>query len=150
MGYSTDVAEYTPGGISSQLVEGHAMPVMTIALAAVVGVALGMLGGGGSILMVPLLTYVGGLDARQAITTSLLVVGVTSAIGAIGHARAGHVRWGIGLLFGMAGMAGAYGGGLMARFVPPSALLVGFAVLMCVAAMAMLRDRANLSNGRRA
>lgn len=126
------------------------MPVMTIALAAVVGVALGMLGGGGSILMVPLLTYVGGLDAKQAIATSLLVVGVTSAIGAIGHARAGRVRWGVGLMFGTAGMAGAYGGGLLARCVPAGALLVGFAGLMCVAAVAMLRDRADLSDATRA
>jgi uncharacterized membrane protein YfcA len=121
------------------------MPVVTIALAAVVGVALGMLGGGGSILMVPLLTYIGGLDAKQAIATSLLVVGATSAIGAIGHARAGRVRWRVGLVFGVAGMAGAYGGGLLARFVPGSALLVGFALLMCVAAAAMFRGRADLS-----
>jgi uncharacterized membrane protein YfcA len=126
------------------------MPVVTIALAAVVGVALGMLGGGGSILMVPLLTYLGGLDAKQAIATSLLVVGVTSAISAIGHARAGRVRWSVGLLFGGAGMAGAYGGGRLARFVPGSALLVGFAVLMCIAAGAMLRGRADLSDGDRA
>jgi len=126
------------------------MPVVTIALAAVVGVALGMLGGGGSILMVPLLTYVGGLDAKQAIATSLLVVGVTSAIGAVGHARAGRVRWGVGLMFGGAGMVGAYVGGLLARFVPASALLVGFATLMCVAAVAMLRDRADLSDAQRA
>ena len=90
------------------------MPVVTIALAGVVGVALGMLGGGGSILMVPLLTYIGGLDAKQAIATSLLVVGATSAVGAIGHARAGRVRWGVALVFGVAGMAGAYGGGLLA------------------------------------
>jgi uncharacterized protein len=85
------------------------MPVMTIAMAAAVGVALGMLGGGGSILMVPLVTYIGGLDAKQAIATSLLVVGTTSAIGAIGHARAGRVRWGVELGFGVAGMAGPYG-----------------------------------------
>jgi uncharacterized membrane protein YfcA len=126
------------------------MPVVTIALAAIVGVALGMLGGGGSILMVPLLTYIGGVDAKQAIATSLLVVGVTSAIGAIGHARAGRVRWGVGLVFGGAGMAGAYGGGLLARFVPGSALLVGFALLMCGAAVAMLRGRADLSDADRA
>jgi hypothetical protein len=75
-------------------------------MAAAVGVALGMLGGGGSILMVSLLTYIGGLDAKQAIATSLLVVGTTSAIGAIGHARAGRVRWGVGLGFGLAGPYG--------------------------------------------
>lgn len=125
------------------------MLVATIAVAAVVGVALGMLGGGGSILMVPLLTYIGGLDPKQAVATSLLVVGATSAIGVIGHARAGRVRWRVGLAFGPAGMAGAYGGGLLARFVSGTALLVGFAILMCAAAAAMLRDRVDRSgNGR--
>jgi uncharacterized protein len=118
------------------------MPVVVIALAAIVGVALGMLGGGGSILMVPLLTYVGGLDAKQAIATSLLVVGATSAVGVIGHARAGRVRWGVGLVFGLAGMAGAYAGGLLADFVSGRALLVGFALMMSVAAVAMLRGHA--------
>jgi len=126
------------------------MPVVMIALAGVVGVALGMLGGGGSILMVPLLTYVGGLEPKQAIATSLLVVGATSAIGAIGHARAGRLRWRCGLAFGLAGMAGAYGGGLLAGFVPRSVLLVGFAILMCAAGVAMLRDRIDRSHNGRA
>jgi uncharacterized protein len=116
------------------------MPVVAIALAGVVGVALGMLGGGGSILMVPLLTYVGGLDAKQAIATSLVVVSATSAVGAI--ARADRVRWGVGLIFGVSGMAGAYVGGLLAGFVSGRALLVGFAITMAVAAGAMLRGRA--------
>jgi uncharacterized membrane protein YfcA len=130
------------------------MPVVAIAIAiaiaAVVGVALGMLGGGGSILMVPLLTYIGGLDPKQAIATSLLVVGVTSAVGAIGHARAGRVRWSVGLMFGVAGMAGAYGGGLLARFVSGTALLAGFGILMAVAAVAMLRERVDRSEADRA
>jgi uncharacterized protein len=72
------------------------MIVLTIRLAVFVGIALGLLGGGGSILTVPLLAYVAGMDAKQAIATSLLVVGVTSAIGAngaISHARAGRVQW---------------------------------------------------------
>ncbi len=79
------------------------MIALTIGLAVLVGVSLGLLGGGGSILTVPLLAYVAGMDAKQAIATSLLVVGVTSAVGAISHARAGRVRWRIGLLFGAGG-----------------------------------------------
>ena len=59
------------------------MIALTVALAVLVGVTLGLLGGGGSILTVPLLAYVAGMDAKEAITTSLLVVGVTSAVGAI-------------------------------------------------------------------
>ena len=114
---------------------------LTIGLAVFVGVALGLLGGGGSILTVPLLAYVAGMDAKQAIATSLLVVGVTSAIGAISHARAGRVQWRTGLIFGAAGMAGAYGGGLLAQFIPGTILLIGFAVMMIATAIAMLRGR---------
>ena len=117
------------------------MIALTIGLAVFVGVALGLLGGGGSILTVPLLAYVAGMDAKQAIATSLLVVGVTSAIGAISHARAGRVKWRTGLIFGAAGMAGAYGGGLLAQFIPGTVLLIGFAVMMIATAIAMLRGR---------
>jgi len=117
------------------------MIALTIGLAVFVGVALGLLGGGGSILTVPLLAYVAGMDAKQAIATSLLVVGVTSAIGAISHARAGRVQWRTGLIFGAAGMAGAYGGGLLAQFIPGTFLLIGFAVMMIATAIAMLRGR---------
>ncbi len=117
------------------------MIALTIALAVFVGVSLGLLGGGGSILTVPLLAYVAGLDAKQAIATSLLVVGVTSAVGAISHARAGRVQWRTGLVFGVAGMAGAYAGGLLARFIPGTVLLIGFAVIMIATAVAMLRGR---------
>ncbi len=120
------------------------MIVLTIGLAVFVGIALGLLGGGGSILTVPLLAYVAGMDAKQAIATSLLVVGVTSAIGAISHARAGRVQWRTGLIFGAAGMAGAYGGGLLARFIPGSVLLIGFAIMMIATAIAMLRGRKNI------
>lgn len=120
------------------------MIVLTIGLAVFVGIALGLLGGGGSILTVPLLAYVAGMDAKQAIATSLLVVGVTSAIGAISHARAGRVQWRTGLIFGAAGMAGAYGGGLLAQFIPGTVLLIGFAVMMIATAIAMLRGRKNI------
>ena len=82
------------------------MIVLTIALAVFVGISLGLLGGGGSILTVPLLAYVAGMDAKPAIATSLLVVGVTSAVGAITHARAGRVRWKVAAVFGAAAMAG--------------------------------------------
>ena len=119
------------------------MIALTVALAVVVGVSLGLVGGGGSILMVPLLAYVGGLEPKHAITTSLLVVGVTSAVGAITHMRAGRVRWDVAVSFGAAAMAGAYGGGLLARFIPGTVLLVAFAVIMIAAAVAMLRGRKN-------
>ena len=74
----------------------------------------------------------------------MLVVGVTSAVGAVSHARAGRVQWRTGLIFGVAGMAGAYAGGLLARFIPGTVLLIGFAVIMIATAIAMLRGRKNI------
>ncbi|WP_241385720.1 sulfite exporter TauE/SafE family protein [Rhodococcus sp. CH91] len=123
------------------------MIALTVSLAVLVGVTLGLLGGGGSILTVPLLAYVAGMDAKEAIATSLLVVGVTSAVGAISHARAGRVQWRTGILFGLAGMVGAYGGGLLSRFIPGTVLLLAFAVMMIATAIAMLRGRRNKTAG---
>lgn len=119
------------------------MIALTIALAVFVGIALGLLGGGGAILTVPLLAYVAGLDPRQAITISLLVVGVTAAVSAITHARAGRVQWRTAALFGSAAMAGAYAGGLLARLIPGTTLMIAFAVVMIAAAIAMMRGRKN-------
>ena len=114
---------------------------VTIALAFAVGVSLGLLGGGGSVLSVPLLVYVAGWNPHQATTGSLFVVGVTSAIGLLWHARAGRVRWRTGLVFGLAGMAGAYTGGLASGLVPGAVLLISFAALMVAASAGMIRGR---------
>ena len=120
------------------------MLAATLGLSVLIGVSLGLLGGGGSILTVPILVYVAGQDPKTAIATSLLVVGVTSAAGAVSHARAGRVRWRTGLLFGAAGMAGAYGGGRVAEYVPGSWLLVAFGLMMAATAVAMLRGRRSI------
>lgn len=117
------------------------MLVLTVVLAVVVGVLLGLLGGGGSILMVPLLVYVAGMGVKEAIVASLVVVGVTSAVSVVGHARTGHVRWRTGLLFGLAGMAGAFAGGFVGGHLPGPVLMVSFAVMMVATAVAMLRGR---------
>ncbi|HEX5532397.1 MAG TPA: sulfite exporter TauE/SafE family protein [Actinomycetales bacterium] len=114
---------------------------LTIGLAVVVGLSLGLLGGGGSILTVPLLAYVAGMPAKEAITTSLVVVGTTSAAAVVTHARAGRVQWRTGLVFGAAGMAAAYAGGRLSGFLPGTVLLVAFAVVMLLAGVAMLRGR---------
>jgi uncharacterized protein len=124
------------------------MTVLTIALAVLVGLTLGMLGGGGSILTVPLLVYVAGLDAKAAIATSLLVVGVTSAVGAVSHARAGRVQWRTGLIFGAAGMVGAYAGGRVAHYIPGEVLLLAFAAMMIATSVAMLRGRREVDAGK--
>lgn len=114
---------------------------LTVGLAVLIGVSLGLLGGGGSILAVPLLVYVGDLPAKEAIATSLLVVGATSLVGVIPHARAHRVRWRTGLIFGLAGMTGAYAGGRLAGLIPAGILLTGFAVMMLATAVAMIRGR---------
>ena len=117
--------------------------VATVALAVVVGLTLGLLGGGGSILMVPLLVYVAGMSTVAAIAASLVVVGVTAAVSVAGHARAGRVRWRTGVLFGLAGMVGAFGGGMISGHLPGQLLMGTFAVLMVITAIAMLRGRRN-------
>lgn len=117
------------------------MTALVVGLAVLVGISLGMLGGGGSILAVPLLVYVAGMDPKAAIATSLLVVGTTSATAAISHARAGRVQWRTGVIFGLAGMAGAYAGGRIGTLVDGTWLLIAFAVMMAVTAAAMLRPR---------
>lgn len=117
------------------------MTAVVVLLAVLVGLSLGLLGGGGSILTVPLLVYVAGLEAREAIATSLLVVGVTSAVAAISHARSGRVQWRTGLWFGAAGMVGAYAGGRLAEHLPGGLLLTAFAVMMTATAVAMIRGR---------
>lgn len=118
------------------------LTMIGILVAAVaIGVSLGLLGGGGSILTVPLLSYVAGLDAKEAIAASLFVVGTTSAVSVIAHARQGNVRWRTGLIFGAAGMAGAFGGGLLGGIIPGTILMIAFALMMLATAGAMLRGR---------
>jgi uncharacterized membrane protein YfcA len=117
------------------------MIAVAAALSLVIGVVLGMLGGGGAILMLPMLVYAVGLEPKAAIASSLFVVGTTSVAGVAIHARAGLVRWKVGGMFGAAAMAGAFGGGRLAAFVPGRALLVLFGAVMVITATAMLRGR---------
>lgn len=121
----------------------------TLGLALLVGVSLGLLGGGGSILTVPILTAVAGVDPRAAIASSLLVVGVTSAVSFVQHARAGRVRWRIGGLFGAAGAVGAVLGGLVGAQLPSTLLMLLLAATMVAAAIAMLRRRASADESAR-
>lgn len=117
------------------------MLFLAAALSVLIGLSLGLLGGGGSMLTVPILIYALGIEPKSAIATSLLVVGVTSSVGVITHARAGRVQVRTGLLFGAAGMAGAYAGGRLAHFLPARLLLLTFAAMMVATAVAMLRGR---------
>jgi len=115
--------------------------LLAISLSAVVGITLGLLGGGGSILTVPLLVYVLDVPEKPAIAASLLVVGVTAAFASIGHALKGNVRWKIGLLFSAGGMAGAFVGGKVGALLPSALLLGLFAAMMLVTGIAMWRGK---------
>lgn len=121
--------------------------ILVLALSLVIGLSLGVLGGGGSILTVPILVYVAGFGPKEAIAASLFVVGVTSAVSVVSHARRGRVRWRTGLLFGAAGMAGAFVGGLLGGHIPGQILLIAFAVMMVATSIAMLRGRKKKDDG---
>jgi uncharacterized membrane protein YfcA len=115
--------------------------LLLIALSLLIGVLLGLLGGGGSILTVPVLVYLAGLSAKNAIITSLIVVCLTSLIAVVNHARRGKVCWTTGLAFGLTGMIGAFLGGRLTAYVPDSLLLVLFAAIMLAASLSMLRNK---------
>ncbi len=117
------------------------MVLLVLALSVVVGVTLGLLGGGGSILSVPILTYAAGMTTKAAITSSLFLVAVTSLAALVPHARAGRVRWRIGISFGVAGMLGAFLGGQLASLLPGPVLMTAFAAMMLITGIAMLRPR---------
>jgi uncharacterized membrane protein YfcA len=117
------------------------MAIIGLLLAALMGITLGLLGGGGSILAVPILKYALGFGAEEAIASSLAVVGATSLFGAASHWREGRVRWRTGLVFGLVAMAGAF---LGAKYFSPllsgSSQLALFGVVMLVAAFFMFRE----------
>ncbi len=115
--------------------------IMVIVAGLLVGLLLGITGGGGSILTVPLLVYGVGLEAKTAIATSLVIVGTASLAALIVHSRAGHVRWQLGIRFGLAGMVGAAAGGWLAQFIADPVLLLLFSGVMIACALAMLRKR---------
>ena len=115
------------------------MALVGFALAALIGLSLGLLGGGGSILTVPVLVYVLGYEAKQAIVMSLVVVGITSLVGAVGHWRAGNVNLKSALIFGVITMLGAYLGARLAVLFTGGLQLTLLAVVMLAAAASMFR-----------
>lgn len=118
-------------------------------LSVAIGLSLGLLGGGGSILAVPVLVHVVGLATKPAIATSLLVVSAASFAAMVVHARAGRVRYRIGAMFGAASMIGAFLGGRLGGLLPDSILLAAFTVVMTVTGVMMLRTRPTVVRGPR-
>ena len=103
-----------------------------------IGVSLGALGGGGSILAVPALVYGAGQGPKAATATSLLLVGTAALVGMGAHHRAGRVRVGTGVMFGLAGIGGSLAGSALNRGIDPNLLLLGFSLLILVAAWRMV------------
>ncbi len=112
-----------------------------------VGVSLGLIGGGGSILAVPLLIYVVGVkDPHVAIGTSALAVAANAFANLIGHGRAGNVKWPCAAVFAGAGVVGAALGSSLGKLVDGQHLLFLFALVMIAVGVAMLRRRHDTSN----
>lgn len=107
-------------------------------LGLLIGLSLGALGGGGSILAVPVLVSVAGQTPQEATATSLVVVGLAAAIGLVDHHRARRVQWPIGLVFIATGVAGSAVGTTINHRLDGDVLLVAFAVLMLAVAIRML------------
>jgi len=103
-----------------------------------IGLVLGLLGGGGSILTVPALVYIIGQSPQAAVTASLMIVGSNSAVGAIFHGSQGSLNWRVALLFGGSGMLLAYFAAGLSGLFAPTLLLLLFAVLMLVVGLIMI------------
>ena len=119
--------------------------VLGLASGMLVGFSLGLVGGGGSILAVPLMVYVVGVpDAHVAIGTSAIAVAANAAINLSNHARGGSVRWSCALVFAAAGIVGAFAGSIAGKMVDGQKLLALFALLMLVIAALMLKTRSRI------
>lgn len=112
--------------------------MLALTLALTIGLLLGLLGGGGSILTVPALVYVLGMEPKAAFPTAFVVVGMSSLMAIVQHARKSRVCWKGGFFFGLAGMAGAYVGGRLATGLPDTVLMTVFGLVSLASALAML------------
>jgi prepilin-type processing-associated H-X9-DG protein len=118
----------------------HAL--LSLASGGLVGFTLGLVGGGGSVMAVPLMVYVVGVkDPHLAIGTSAFAVAVNAMAGLANHARAGNVLWRCGLAFALAGIIGALAGSSLGKAINGQRLLFLFAILMIVVAAVMFRSR---------
>src|SRR3954468_3056431 len=119
--------------------------VLGIVCGGMVGFSLGLVGGGGSVLAVPLMVYVVGVpEPHIAIGSSAIAVATNAAINLANHARGGTVIWPIAALFAAAGIIGAFGGSILGKMVDGQKLLALFALVMMVIAMLMLKTRSRI------
>lgn len=115
---------------------------LLIPIGAVIGILLGSIGGGGSLIAVPALVYVGDQSLRGAQAGSLIVVVVAAAIGLVAYLRHGGVRWRAGLAFAAAASVSSFLGSLLSARFDPDLLLLAFSPVMMAGAAAMVTERA--------
>ncbi|HET6358142.1 sulfite exporter TauE/SafE family protein [Streptomyces sp.] len=113
--------------------------ILALIAGAVIGLALGALGGGGSVLAVPALIYLLGFTPAAATTASLIIVAATSATALYTHATSGNVRWKTGALFAAAGIVPAIAAATLATRLPEAVLTAAFAAIAALAALRMLK-----------
>src|SRR6201992_3624328 len=119
--------------------------VLGLASGACVGFSLGLVGGGGSVLAVPLMVYVVGVpEPHIAIGSSAIAVATNAAVNLFNHARGGTVIWAVAGVFAAAGIIGAFCGSLLGKMIDGQKLLALFALVMLVIAMLMLKTRARV------
>ena len=123
-----------------------ALFILGLILSAVIGLSLGLIGGGGSILTVPILVYLLDVEPHDAVGMSLAVVGATSLFGSYLHYRRDNVNVTSGLIFGGAGAVGALLGSPLTKLVSPTVLLLIFGILMFVVAVSMLWRKKHASD----
>lgn len=114
-----------------------------LALTGLVGASLGLLGAGGSIIMLPVLVYVMGVEPHAAVPLSLAIVGITSLLSVAVHIRGSDIQWGPALLVGAAALGGTYVGSRLTGLVPGSVLLLSFGVLLVLVGFRMWRSPGN-------
>jgi uncharacterized membrane protein YfcA len=129
----------------SDLIISMMQGALGLASGALVGFSLGLVGGGGSILAVPLMVYVVGVpEPHVAIGTSAIAVAANAAVNLSNHARGGTVIWSCALTFAAAGVLGAFGGSILGKMIDGQRLLALFALLMLVIAVLMLKTRSRV------
>jgi len=110
-------------------------------LATLIGFSLGIMGGGGSILTVPILVYVLKMDPKESIALSLAIVGITSLVGVFNHFRAGNIKLKVAALFAPFAMIGTFLGAKISKFMTAEVQLILFAIIMLLASVLMIKGR---------
>lgn len=117
--------------------------MLSYLLASFIGLSLGLLGGGGSILTVPILVYILKIDPKTSIALSLAIVGVTSSFGVLRHYKNGNINLKTASIFAPIAMLGTFSGARISQYLPGQFQLILFAIVMLAASIAMFKERKN-------